>query len=289
LNHHYIPQFYLRPWLGTDNKLQEFRRGYGGRIQVGRYGTKVTGCAEDLYTLPGVTEETKQNVEKFFMGFVDNAAVRARDMMLVDHIPTDTETRRSWARFLISLVFRNPEEVEKFKRQHRRNLLTPDPEFQREYAARRRDSDPELFEDWMLLNDPTYFERHSVLTLTHLMEHQNVLRLIRTMDWRVIDISRRSRRLMTSDRPVIMSNGLGRYEGHIGIPISPAKMFVGFRYGDYANQFCALPLGKIVRAVNEAVIGQAQKYVYALDSAHAADVRKNMGKREPPSFVRDAE
>lgn len=287
MNHHYIPQFYLRPWLGPDHKLQEFRRGYGGRIQIGRYGTKVTGCAKDLYTLPGVTEDTKQNVEKFFMSFVDNAAVKARDMMLNGEIPKDAETRHSWARFLISLVFRNPEEVGKFKREHRQNLLTPDADFQRQYAEKRRYSDPELFEDWMLLNDPTFFERESVLTMTRLMEHQNVLRLIRMMEWRVIDTSRMSRRLLTSDRPVMMSNGLAHYHGHYAIPLSPTKLFIGFRFRDFADEFCATPLGHIIRAVNHAAIGQAQKYVYGVDASLASEVRKQMGKLEPPSFVRD--
>lgn len=142
MKHHYIPQFYLRPWLGPDHKLQEFRRGHGGRIQVGRYGTKVTGYADDLYTLPGVTGETKHNVERYFMSSVDNAAVRAGDMMLEDRLPADPDTRHSWSRFLLSLVFRNPAEVAKFKRQHMENLLTTDPKFHRRFEENRVGSAP---------------------------------------------------------------------------------------------------------------------------------------------------
>lgn len=287
MNHHYIPQFYLRPWLGVDHKLQEFRRGYRDRIEIGRYGTKVTGCAEDLYTLPGVTEETKQNVERFFMSFVDDAAVKARDQMLQRELPVDPETRHSWARFLISLVFRNPEEVLRFKTSHRQNLLAPDPEFQRRYEAHRQEGDPALFEDWMVQTDPTYLERESVLMLTRLMENAKVLRLIRGMHWRIIDTSTVSRRLMTSDRPVVMTNGFGRYDGHIGIPISPTKLFIAFSVNDYANAFCQQPVGKIVRLVNQDAIGQGRKYVYALDGTASAQVRREMGRREPPSFVQD--
>nr|WP_174018270.1 SDR family oxidoreductase [Rhizobium rhizogenes] len=72
MKHHYIPQFYLRPWLGSDNKLLEFRRLKFEheplpRLEIKRRGTRETGCEENLYTLHGATKETKQNVERIFM------------------------------------------------------------------------------------------------------------------------------------------------------------------------------------------------------------------------------
>jgi hypothetical protein len=286
LNHHYIPQFYLRPWLGDDHKLQEFRRGYKDRIQTGRYGTLVTGCEEDLYTVPGVTEETKHNIERYFMSFVDNAAVKARDMMLEDRIPQDPEIRHSWARFILSLVFRNPEELGKFKTDFKAKMLAPLPEIQAKYERIRQDDDPPLFEEWMVKHDPTHTERESVLAMTRLIEHQNVLKLLRTMHWVVIDTSRVQRRLMTSDRPVVMTNGLVRFDGHYAIPISPTRLFIAFTSVAWAEKFTAWPAGKIVRDVNEAVIGQGRKYVYAVDKANFAEVKRLMGKREAPSFVK---
>ncbi|MGO4440314.1 DUF4238 domain-containing protein [Rhizobium sp. RAF56] len=285
MKHHYIPQFYLRPWLGADYKLQEFRRGYGDRIQTGRYGTLSTGYAENLYTLPGVTEETKQNVERFFMSFVDNAAVKARDMMLEDRIPKDPEIRHSWARFILSLVFRNPEELRKFKGDFSKRLLTPDTGFQARYEAYRSADDPETFEEWIVQRAPSHAERESVMAMTRLVENKNVLRLLRTMHWVVMDTSRVTRKLMTSDRPVVMTNGFVQYAGHYGIPIGPTRLFIAFTSVAFAEKFCALPEGKIVREVNDAVIGQARKYVYGLDKANLAEVRRRMGKREAPSFV----
>ncbi|MGR9178856.1 DUF4238 domain-containing protein (plasmid) [Rhizobium leguminosarum] len=286
MKHHYIPQFYLRPWLGEDGQLQEFKRGYRDRITTKRVFTKQTGYAIDLYTLPGVTEETKQNVEKFFMGFVDDSAVKARDMLLAGEIPTDANIRHSWARFLLSLVFRNPEEVAKFKRHFRETLLAPDAEFQRRYEAQRSEGDPELFEEWMEQQDPTHAERSAVLTLTRLMEHRNVLRLIKGMYWRVFDTSRMARKLVTSDRPVMMTNGLGRYDGHFAIPISPTKLFVAFTTKQCLDETAAKPLGTMVRAANDAAIGQAKKFIYGVDESQMTEMRKRMGRRDSPSFIR---
>jgi hypothetical protein len=286
MNHHYIPQFYLRPWLGPDHKLQEFRRGYGGRIQSGRYGTKSTGYAVDLYTLAGTTPETRQNVEKYFMGLVDNSAVRARDMMLEDEIPRDQSTRHSWARFLMSLVLRNPEEISKFKERFGADLMTPDAELQARYENQKSPDDPPTLEEWLQQSDPTYSERSAIVAMTRLVENQNVLRLIRGMEWRVIDTSGFTRRLMTSDRPIAMTNGLGRYDGHCALPLSPTKLFLACTYVDFANGVCSTRTGKLIRSMNDAVIGQAKKYVYSLDRSSLAEVRRLMGKREPPSFIR---
>ncbi len=60
MRHHYIPQFYLRPWLGEDRKLEEFGRvPPTNQIRSRRRGTNSTGYEDDLYEIPGVTEETK--------------------------------------------------------------------------------------------------------------------------------------------------------------------------------------------------------------------------------------
>lgn len=223
------------------------------------------------------------------MSEVDHTAVKARDLMLENKIPVDPEIRACWARFLISLVFRNPEEISKFKLSGSHSLRQPDPVLQQDYESSKNEGDPALFEDWLEQNDPTYFERESVLMITDLMQHKNVTNLIRMMQWRVINTSNVSRRLMTSDRPVVMTNGIGRYDGHVGIPISPTRLFVAFTCSSFADEFCSMPIGKIVRSVNEAVVGQAKKYVYAVDGANVAQVRREMGKRGAPSFVHDVE
>lgn len=286
MKHHYIPQFYLRPWLGDDHKLEEFRRGYRGRIEVGRYGTKSTGFAVDLYTLAGTTPDTRQNVEKYFMGLVDHSAVKARDMMLEGVIPTDESTRHSWARFLMSLILRNPEEISTFKERFGADLMTPDAELQARYESAKSPDDPPTLEEWLQLSDPTYSERSAIIAMTRLVENQNVLRLIRGMNWRVIDTRDRLRRLMTSDRPIVITNGLGRYDGHCALPLSPTKLFLACTCVDFAEELCRLRLGKMIRSVNDAVMGQARKYVYAVDRSPLSEVRKQMGKRDAPSFIR---
>lgn len=285
MKHHYIPQFYLKQWEGADKKLEVYYRRGDGLITSTRLARKGTGYEVDLYKLPGVTPETEHQVESMFMALVDDEAVRVRDRMLASEIPKEAQKRHAWARFILSLVVRNPEELNRFKADYSEHLLKPDPEFQARYAAMRKEGDPELFEEWMLAMDPTYAERQAVVTLTKLIENQSVLRLFRTMHWRVIDLSRASRRLVTSDRPVVMTNGMVHYQGHYALPISPTRLFLATTAVQFADEFCALPAGKIVREVNRMVIGQARRFVYGLDGRNLTDVRRGFGKLDPPSII----
>ena len=40
-----------------------------------------------------------------------------------------------------------------------------------------------------------------------------------------------------------------------------------------------------MREINKLVVGQARKYVYAVDGSHLAEVRREMGKRLPPTIL----
>lgn len=91
-NHHFVPQFYLSQWCGEDDKLQEYGRVPPTmEIRSRRRGPRSTGFVPNLYTLPGVTEETKQNVEKVFYQKVDTEASKVRDKLLAGAELTDVD------------------------------------------------------------------------------------------------------------------------------------------------------------------------------------------------------
>jgi len=286
VKHHYIPQFYLKEWQGRDGKLQMFWRRPDGIIDTKRLFRKATGYAVDLYRLPGVTKEAEQKVESSFMQMVDDQAVRARDHLLGDTTPTAVATRHAWARFVLSLVVRNPEELQHFKDSFQADLLRPSPEFQRRYEEARQVGDPPRFEDWLMLTDPTHPERSAMLAMTNLIVNPSVLELFRKMHWTVWDTSSVQRRLMTSDRPVMMTQGMVQHAGHYALPISPTRLFIATTSVQFAESFSRRPVGKIVRQVNELMIGQARKFVYAVDDTNLAEVRRGMGKMEAPSLLR---
>lgn len=287
MKHHYIPQFYLEPWVNreTDNKLTEFRRlkyphEQTHRLEIKRRGKMETGFVENLYRVPGATKETQQNVERIFMGAVDKHAATARDMLLAGNIPMDPEIRHGWARFLLSLIIRTPESVQAFKRKVRSDFLAPDPEFQSKYDELRKHNWPTTLEEYMLELSPTLPERQAVIMITNLIQNQNVLRTMRGADWWLLDTSSKPRKMLTSDHPLIMSNGLGRPDGHFALPISPSLVFVAFMNHNIGHGLQRIPLSRLMRDINDAVIGQGRRSVYAFDEEETRTVKRRMGRRD---------
>lgn len=285
MKHHYIPQFYLKPWQGADGKLEVFYRRSDGFVVSKRMHRKATGYAVDLYKLPGVSLADEHKMESAFMAVIDDDAVRARDLLLGDVTPAGGITRYAWARFVLSMVMRSPEEVAAFKASYTELIMTPQQEYQSKYAAMRQNSDPALFEDWMTQYDPTNVERSAMFAITTFIEHPRVLDLLRRMHWMIIDTSSVKRRLMTSDRPVMLTQGMLQYAGHYALPISPTRLFLAATNIDFARQFASLPRSRVVREINKLVVGQARKYVYALDGNHLSEVRREMGKQPPPTIL----
>jgi hypothetical protein len=222
------------------------------------------------------------------MGAVDTTAARARDMLLRDEIPEGAE-RHAWARFIMSLMLRGPEEIKVFKERFIRDWYKPNPDLQSRYDAAKEPDWPPTLEEYFAQVDPTVAERTAIIILTNLVEHENVTRTLMAAPWWVLDTGHLTRRLMTSDHPVVMTNGLGRADAHFALPISPTKLFVGFVTELARGGIMRMPVGKVVRLVNDAVIGQGRKWVYGVDHSQLSEVRRRFGKRDYLSFVPQAD
>ncbi|MBY3171633.1 DUF4238 domain-containing protein [Rhizobium laguerreae] len=217
---------YLRPWLSkTDRKLVEYGRVPPTmEIRSRRWVTQKTGRVSNLYTLPGATEETKQNVERIFNQEVDTSDAKVRDKLLRAEPLTDKE-KYEWARFLLWLGMRNPAEMAKFKERMKRGYSRPDAKTEEIWRRIRKDGMPETAEEALRQANPDMPELSAIIVSTRLAEKREVLDTLVRIDWMVTDVQTANRRLLTCDRPLIMTSGLGGPNGHVAIPISPDKLF----------------------------------------------------------------
>jgi hypothetical protein len=245
--HHYIPIFYLQRWIGEDKRLCEFSRPYK-IVRPYRKHPSATGYEDGLYTIPGLPPQEAQFVEKSFMKATDDWASKALHTFLQpEPRARDLNTREhvGWARFVFSLMLRNPEQIARF----------------REEAVKRQYDGPVE----ALL--PEFINSVPVIS-----------QLVQQMTFHTMHIKGTRHALLTSDRPIIMTNGLTQDDAHLVMPISPRHLFIAVRNKATAERIAAIDPQILVGSANNKVAEQARKFVYGTDDSQLRFVSNRLGR-----------
>jgi hypothetical protein len=276
--HHYIPVFYLKQWTGGDGRLCEFSRPYD-RVKPRRVHPKSTGYVDGLYSIPGLPPELTQIVETNFMKVTDNWAACALRILLSatsSHLTLDE--RSGWSRFITSLVLRNPESVDRHKAAGRavvdRALKVS------EDAKRRQPIDPPTSLEYTNQNDESRAGRASAILLQHVIDSPRVGSYLNGMRWVVLHIPNPKFLLLTSDRPVLMTNGLAYENSQILLPISPRHVFVATNNLQTENYIRdVMANGQLIQQINDRVARQSRKFVNGFSDAQLNFVSKRLGMK----------
>jgi uncharacterized protein DUF4238 len=279
--HHYVPVCYLKQWANTDD-----RRLCEHKLIPGDYGVKPrrtspdgTGYQVDLYRVDGVPDAVAQDFEKRFMHLVDTDASRALEKIIAGE--TDNwsgDLRSGWTRFILSLLFRNPEAVAIIKGHIVEMWDEGIKALQADYAARRRASAPESFEDFLAKHEPNAAQIGAANFLADVIDNAQVGKTVFEMKWSRIDLSKSRYQLLTSDRPIDMPLGLADSKAYISFPVSPRVLFVAAHNHNMADALRRANPTEIVRKNNQRVIEQARKFVWGSTDSQLTFIQKHFGK-----------
>jgi Protein of unknown function (DUF4238) len=289
--HHYIPEFYLKQWTKPNHKgemkLFEFRRRYRGKVTARPTSPGGTGYEENLYTLSGFPPETAQQLED---GFFKEADQRANDALL-SLLSYDTnmsmDMRSGWSRFILSLLHRNPEKIEWAKDEVRRNFDALNGITQREreiYLRHRSPSDPPTFEGYLTVKRDEMNDTAFASLMQTIVDSKVVGTYLNGMTWGVRTFSRPSHSLLTSDRPVVMTDGIKLDHSYILVPISPNTIFLAANNEHRRDILFGLSQEEIFTLINNVVCKQAQKFVYGVDERQLRFIENRLG-RGTPQFI----
>lgn len=275
--HHFNPEFYLRQWTGADGLLSEIKKDHG-KVEAQPKSPKATGFQRDLYRTEGVPDEHAQHVEKNFMAPLDNDASRALQKILCgDPTPWSGNERTAWTIFILSLLFRNPENVAIIKDHIRRLWDEGKRALEADYTARRLSSDPETFEGYMALTNPAAAEIGASNFLMETIGNARLGPTVFNMKWTRHCLRHSKIPLLTSDRPIIMPLGLAHPRAYIALPASPTVLFVAANDSSFAGTLAGRKQTGVVKLVNKDVVSQARKYVWAKDESQLEFVRRYIG------------
>lgn len=285
--HHYIPVFYTKRWArAADGKIVEWSRPH--KVIVPRFVHPAgTGYMDRLYEIADLEPAAAQQVEELFFKPVDSLANDA--LVLLEGAagnPVWTRKLRSaWTRFLLSLLLRCPEDIEAIRQYWAVDFKKTTPESEARYTAARSEDDPPTFADYLAGMPNIETDKSLFRSLVTLIDNQEVGTFIYRMHWRVVDTSAHQEQLLTSDRPVIRTNGIKEPEGHIALPIGPHRLFIAARDPGYADLLAKIPPKDLVRESNKQVVQGAHKYVYSQNEAQAKFIHKHHGQEPQPRIV----
>jgi len=274
--HHYVPVCYLKQWADTeDRRLCEHKLipgGYG--VKARRTSPDGTGYQIDLYRVPGVPQAIAQDFEKRFMRLVDTDAARALEQIIAGQTDNWSAPLRSgWTRFILSLLFRNPEAVATIKGHIVQIWEEGAKPLRADYAARRRPGDPETFEEFL-----ARAQIDAANFLASVIDNDRVGQTVFEMKWSRVDLSQSTHQLLTSDRPIDMPLGLADPMAYISLPVSPRLLFVAAHKQEMADTLRNANPTDVVRKNNQCVIEQARRFVWGSTDSQITFVRKNFGK-----------
>ncbi len=266
--------FYLSQWaLGQAKHIVEFSRPHNDEVKPRPTTPKGTGYVRGLNLIHTVAPEKAANFESVAMGKVDTSAALALQKLLsTSPTPWEPKLQRAWSVFLVSVLLRNPETLHTIISILETGTGEGTEESRKLFDLYKRPGET-TFEDF-LKREGRHAGFLAILKIlnTQIAEHMD------TMLWSVINLARARQRLMTSDRPLIIRDGIGQPTCYLIIPISPTKIFVAVNQRCVLQDIQRLSHDELADSVNFTVVGNAFKYVWDLDDIRLQFVQDNMSR-----------
>jgi hypothetical protein len=287
IKHHFLPEFYQRGWTGADEKVTVFTRPRD-RLIAQRNFPSQTGYEKELYAVESRTDPAaRQALETEVMSPVDNGAAR-----FLDHIrnrigeEANPDDGDAWATFIISLLHRSPFMVQKLKESLNAMEGTVLKDVRDAVEKLRGDEVAQAVEDAALGENPRRLPEAFAKLLPMLINNERTRDALRSMEWAVTTLADGAHSLLTSDNPLLMSNGIAYQNSFIILPVGPRSLFIGAHRRDVIEAFSAQGARALSLAMNDAVVRQARHFVISADDRQRkfVDNRLLRGKQPDNDF-----
>lgn len=286
--HHYIPEFYLKRWCAANGKLVEFSKPYRNIVKPKRVSPRETGFIDRLYALEGLPEIYSAQVESEFFRPIDGLAATVLQKMESNTKLLEAEERVAWTQFLISLIYRTPENIAATQARLSESLLVTSKEAERRWRKSWEPGRPKTLRAAMeqaIEEDPTRVRRQVLEIVAGNSSSEKIGTGIARMFWGSMRMPLTVPGLYASDRPLHWYGGLEDENCHILMPLGPKRVFWATRTSAMAETIRSQQPETIAKFLNEQTVRRARKYVYSMSDAGLKFVQENMGTDQEASLI----
>ena len=278
--HHYIPKCYLKAWTGADGLLCEYKK-VAGRIAVQRRHPSATGWSDSLYSVESLPPEMVDAVEEVWFKRVDQEASDALNFYTRGTTLPNNKLLTGWSRFLMSLMRRHPGKIDELWRKCEAQL-------REEFAPRDNETDDEKRARAVYEANPRpLLGRLFLGVVQKTCDLPNLGQHLNSMKQSVVMLTSGTRRFMTSDNPLFVTNGLLGDGAFALLPISPRTVWIATNTDTTHQRIIEkIRTGELVELLNIQVVSQAHTFAYAICENQLAFVEKHISFDPQPDRFR---
>lgn len=279
--HHYIPKFYLNAWRNEERNICEFSRPYR-EVRPRMVNPDGTGYERGLYTFDELEAHHKDSLEHRFLQITDDRASEALRLILSDQTEIGDLARSALSRFIMTLFYRVPEGMARLRAKVAHDYPQGLEGLRDIYDDWRRPNDPDSFDEFVRQFPEADLQLVTLGLLESIMDNKNIGMHLNNMLAEIITFENIAYPILTSDRPIIMTNGIGKDYGHLLLPLSPAKVLVLTNNTSTMQKLKKMSLSGVMNElINDRIVRQANKYVYSTTDRQLRFVSNRLGMAEP--------
>ena len=257
--HHYLPKWYLARWA-KDGQVWEFRRrGPTQALVKKRVAPRGTAYEPNLYS---------PSLETDFLQIIDDRGAKALSMAEQNKSIAGPSDKGGLVQFVVSMIHRSPGRINFLQKRLEDDL-----------------SNNELFSDV----ETDYFRNYALEVFADLVGSDQINGKL--FDFKIFNflVGQGGFDLLTSDRPVLISNGLHHRSAFVLMPSSPSTFLVLAAEKETAIYFASQKPKVLSKAINDAVVRQAEGLVIANTDQHYAFVDNRLRRADADSTLETSE
>lgn len=241
-------------------------------------GPKAYCCQDYLLTLETQHPEGKDAIERKSFGEIDTKGAIVRDILLESEgaiTDLSADQRCEWARLLLSLDARRPDNISKLK-----NEVS---EFLREELNNDEKIQAAMAQEGLEYSPAEYAEKHlgslkdkSLSLVQALVDNPTVGQVLINAHWHVIQLNDNAEQLMLSDRPLIRIKGYDSSGAVWAMPISPSKVFIAVNHPNNLQRLLSVSFRQFSKKLNVSSASNADKYVFDIQESNNSWLEKYM-------------